>query len=77
MCDSRDLTLYAVVRTKRNCRTRLNLNLWLARNPPRMVPSAEIIHEKPTYRYRSSRYCATVSIAMVRSGCLRQRLLFD
>jgi hypothetical protein len=28
-------------------------------------------------RYRSSRYCATVSVAMVRSGRLRQRLLFD
>jgi hypothetical protein len=25
----------------------------------------------------SSRYFATVSVAMVRSGCLRQRLLFD
>src|ERR1700683_116257 len=33
LCDSRDLTLHALfVRTKRNCRTRLNLNFRLARD---------------------------------------------
>jgi hypothetical protein len=43
----------------------------------RQPEAIAITFYEQTYRYRSSRYCATVSVAMVRTGGLRQRLLFD